>query len=119
MTSPYQYTGVAYVRVNGKEYPTKEGATFTPGGISRQPVVGARVYGWQGKPREAKLSCTMPQGPDISLFYINGLDDVTLEFESDTGQRFLMANAWNTGESTLTDSGDISTAFDARESKEV
>ncbi|AXF74867.1 phage tail tube protein [Erwinia tracheiphila] len=119
MTSPYQYTGVAYVRLNGKEYPTKEGATLTPGGISRQPVVGARVYGWQGKPREAKLSCTIPQGPGISLFYINNLTDVTVEFESDTGERFLMANAWSTGESTLTDSGDIAAAFDAIECREI
>ncbi|EFX2140907.1 phage tail protein, partial [Shigella flexneri] len=46
-----QRQGVAFIRVNGMELETMEGASFTPSGITREEVTGSRVYGWKGKPR--------------------------------------------------------------------
>lgn len=40
MSNPNQYQGVAYIRVNGQELPTMEGATFTPSGSVREVVKG-------------------------------------------------------------------------------
>ncbi|EFX2140905.1 phage tail protein, partial [Shigella flexneri] len=46
-----QRQGVAYIRVNGMELESMEGASFTPSGTTREEVTGSRVYGWKGKPR--------------------------------------------------------------------
>lgn len=119
MTSPYQYTGIAYIHMNGKELPTKEGAQLTPGGVSRDPVIGSRVYGWQQTPKEARVSCTIPQGPGVSLFTIKNMVDGTVVFECDTGEKFMLANAWCDGNCTLTAKGDISAEFIAVECKEI
>ncbi|MDI8752015.1 phage tail tube protein, partial [Salmonella enterica subsp. enterica serovar Montevideo] len=40
-----QRQGVAFIRVNGMELETMEGASFTPSGITREEVTGSRVYG--------------------------------------------------------------------------
>ncbi|EOM2857410.1 phage tail tube protein, partial [Escherichia coli] len=48
-----QYQGTATIRVNGQEYSTLEGATFSPSGFEREVVKGAKVYGYREKPREA------------------------------------------------------------------
>ncbi|PHM49347.1 phage tail tube protein [Xenorhabdus miraniensis] len=119
MTSPYQYTGIAYIHLNGKELPTKDGATLTPGGFSRDPVIGARVYGWQQTPKEARLSCVIPQGPGVSLFSIKNAIDTTISFECDTGEKFMLANAWCDGNTSLTSKGEISAEFIAVECKEI
>lgn len=119
MASPYQYTGVAYISMNGKELPTLEGATLTPGGKIRTPVVGSRVYGFQEAPKEAALSCTIPQGSGVSLFEIKNAVDVTISFECDTGEKFLLANAWSDGQSTLSAKGEIVANFNAVECKEI
>ncbi|EON7611410.1 phage tail tube protein, partial [Escherichia coli] len=47
-----QYQGTATIRVNGQEYETLEGATFSPSGFEREVVKGAKVYGYRQKPRE-------------------------------------------------------------------
>lgn len=38
-----QRQGVAFIRVNGMELETMEGASFTPSGITREEVTGSRV----------------------------------------------------------------------------
>lgn len=119
MASPYQYTGIAYILMNGKELPTLEGATLTPGGKIRTPLVGSRVYGFQEAPKEAGLSCTIPQRDGVSLFAIKNAVDVTISFECDTGEKFLLANAWCDGQCTLTGKGEIAAQFNAVECKEI
>ena len=57
-----QYQGTATIRVNGQEYETLEGATFSPSGFEREVVKGAKVYGYRQKPREATLDCKFPAG---------------------------------------------------------
>ncbi|ENJ0753746.1 phage tail tube protein, partial [Salmonella enterica] len=42
-----QYQGVATIRVNGREYATLDGATFTPSGFEREVVKGPKVYGYR------------------------------------------------------------------------
>ncbi|WP_334471487.1 phage tail tube protein [Arsenophonus sp. PmNCSU2021_1] len=92
----YQYQGKAIVRVNGQEYPTLTGATFTPSGEKREEVTGARVYGYKSTPRAA-----------------------TLEFAADSGETHMMTNAWSNGEESLTDAGEISAKFTAIRSQRV
>lgn len=71
MSNPNQYQGVAYIRVNGQELPTMEGATFTPSGSVREVVKGARVWGFKAKPQEATLECKRSPAATVSRFRIS------------------------------------------------
>lgn len=114
-----RHQGSATIRVNGREYPTLQGANLTVGGLTKSDVVGYRVYGWKGTPAAAVVTCTIPNHEEISIMELNGMDEVTLIFESDIGLKWLMSRAWNTGESALTGEGDISTTFHAIEAQEI
>lgn len=115
----YHYQGRAYLRVNGKRLPTKQGASLNPGGVQRPALVGSEVYGYTETPEAASLSCTIPNGPGVSLMSIRAMTDVTIEFECDTGPTFLLANAWASSIPTLTAEGDIAVTFTAVDCKEV
>lgn len=81
-----QHQGTATIRVNGQEYATLEGATFSPSGFEREVVKGAKVYGYREKPREATLDCKFPAGGEGSpaADEINTWTAVTIEFVADT-----------------------------------
>ncbi|MCZ5437303.1 phage tail tube protein [Escherichia coli] len=91
---------------------------FTPSGITREEVTGSRVYGWKGKPRAAKLECKIPGGGDIGLDEIIGWENITAEFQADTGETWMMANAWQADE-PKNDGGEISLVLMAKQSKRI
>jgi Phage tail tube protein. len=111
-----QRQGVAFIRVNGRELESLEGASFTPSGDTREDVIGSRVYGFKAKPRAAKVECKIPGGGDIGLDEIINWTNVTVEFEADTGETWLMANAWQSDE-PKNDGGEISISLTAKSSK--
>lgn len=113
-----QRQGVAFIRVNGRELESMAGATFTPSGTTREEVTGSRVYGWKGKPRAAKVECKIPGGGDIGLDEIIDWTDITVEFEADTGETWLMPNAWQSDEAK-NDGGEISISLTAKTSKRI
>lgn len=119
MSSPYQYQGKATVYVDGAEYPTLDGATFTPSGDTREVVKGARVYGFSATPTEASLEAKFPNNGALSIETINNWDNVTAEFRPDVGRAHMMANAWVAEPAKLTNKGEISVKFNAVESKEI
>ncbi|EIE7706141.1 phage tail tube protein [Salmonella enterica] len=116
-----QYQGVATLRVNGREYATLEGATFTPAGYERAVVKGARVYGYNQKAKEATLECKFPAGGDDSpdSAAINTWTSVTIEFIADTGEVHMMTQAWSSEPASLTGNGEISAKFASAKSTRV
>ena len=80
---------------------------------------GARVWGFKAKPQEATLECKLAGGNGISVQDIQSWDNVTVEFEADTGEKHMMANAWTSDATTITDGGEISAKFAARASKRI
>ena len=50
---------------------------------------------------------------------IKNMTDATIEFETDIGQTYLLANAWVVDAVTLTAKGEISVKFAAAECKKV
>lgn len=116
-----QYQGVATLRVNGREYATLEGATFTPAGYERAVVKGPRVYGFNQKAKEATLECKFPAGGDDSpdSATINTWTSVTIEFIADTGEVHMMTKAWSSEPASLTGNGEISAKFASAKSTRV
>lgn len=110
--------GVAFIYVNGQELETLEGASFTPSGTTREDVIGSRVYGFKGKPRAAVVECKIPGGGDIGLDTVINWSNVTVQFTADTGESWLLSNAWQSDE-PKNDGGEISIKFTAKESKRI
>lgn len=119
MASPYQYQGIAIIRINGREYPSLQGAQIVTGGIKRAPVVGQKAYGWQAEYTHAQITCQFPNGNGLSIADLNAMDNVTITFEADVGKTWLLPNAWSEGSAQLTDKGQISTSFASVEAKEI
>ncbi|EEU2032125.1 phage tail protein [Escherichia coli] len=116
-----QYQGTATIRVNGQEYATLEGATFSPSGFEREVVKGAKVYGYRQKPREATLDCKFPAGGEgaPAADEINTWTAVTIEFVADTGEVHMMTKAWSSEPASLDGGGDISAKFASATSTRV
>ena len=95
---------VAYVTINGnRERVASEGTALDPGGETREPLIGANSHNFTAKPRNAELTCDLIHTSGMSLLYYNNLDEASVEVEYDTGDVWLIAGAWTTGEATLED----------------
>lgn len=114
-----QYQGTAIIRVNGREIESLSGATFTTGGFTRQPVKGAKVYGFNQTPTEATINVTIPNGANTSIADLNNMTDVTITFIPDVGMQWLMPNAWANGNASINSEGNISCGFTSAEAKEI
>lgn len=94
--NPRHYAKHMTIRSNGDEYPTLEGGTFSPGGMQRDDVTGNKVHGYTETAVASTLSVQVPANFYTDFSNINNQTDVTIEVEIDTGQIWMMRNAWNT-----------------------
>ncbi|MEJ1378174.1 MAG: phage tail tube protein [Candidatus Sedimenticola sp. (ex Thyasira tokunagai)] len=90
-----QVTGRAYIKVNGKELRTLDGASFNPGGVNREAMKGGgKVHGFKEDDVEPTMKCKVVHTKDTSLKELADITDATVIFETDTGKRFVMREAW-------------------------
>lgn len=100
--NPMHYAKHVTIRSNGHEYPTLEGGTFTLNGMTREDVTGSQVYGYTETATAAMISVQVPANYQTDFEDINNQTDVTIEVELDTGQIYVMSNAWNVTPVALT-----------------
>ena len=87
--------GRAQIKVNGQMLDTLPGASMDIGGVGRKTVTGAnKVLGFQEEPRPSKLECEIAVKVGTSLAAMGRWEDVTVSFEADTGQTYVIANGW-------------------------
>ncbi|MDR1311927.1 MAG: phage tail tube protein [Burkholderiaceae bacterium] len=86
--------GRAYLRVNGVTFASIAGtATLNPGGVERTPVSGDYGYlGYTEKPVNGEIQFDIAIGADTNIDEINRATDVSITFEADTGQVWVMRN---------------------------
>lgn len=90
-----QRLGKAFVKSNGSLFESLPGAKIDIGGVTRNPVVGSNsVHGYAEQVKEATVECEISFGPDTRLVEIAAMSDVTINFECDTGQVYVVRNAW-------------------------
>lgn len=115
-----QVTGRATISVDGLRLQTKAGATFQPGGVKRTPVISDQgVAGYTEETLSPQLECTVIHKAGVSISYLNGIKDASIVFETDTGSRFQLQQAWSTGEARLTGGGDVAMTFNSITSEEI
>jgi len=76
------------------EVATEKGATLDPGGVigEPKPADNGRIYRMD-KVEASKLSCKIMATPDISSAQLK-FNDATVLFEADTGQKWMIRNAF-------------------------
>lgn len=87
--------GKVFIKLDGELLESMGGATLDLGGVERPAVEGDNdVLGYYEKPKASKCDCKIALGPNTSLGKIKDITDATLTFECDTGQTYIVRNAW-------------------------
>ena len=103
-----QVTGIVFIKVNGALQRSKEGAKLMLGGKERTPAVGHKLYGYSEKYVAATVEFTTAHVGGDDLQGLQDTVDGTLEFETDTGDTYMIANAFATKPAELSDGeGDV------------
>lgn len=98
-------TGIATIRVDGRDIPTERGATLNPGGVNRNPkMAGHRVF-YNEEPVAPTVQATVLHTEDLDLIDLGQITNATVLFECDNGQDYMLIGAFVT-ETTELNSGE-------------
>jgi len=86
--------GRVKVKVNGVQYESMPGASIDIGGTKRTSFNADFDTGFTEETKNAECEFKMPLKPGLKLDDFRAMDDVTLTFVCDTGQTYLMTQAW-------------------------
>lgn len=116
-----QVLGRAYVKVDGRFIKTFPGSKLDLGGVTRTPVVGTTVHGYAEQAKEPTLECETSLAKGDSLKELIEATDVTVIFEADTGQTYVLRSAWLVDPPVITDGegGKIPLKFSALSCEEA
>jgi len=96
--------GKAFIKANGQLLETMPGAKLDLGGAVRTPVVGSSsVHGFAEQVRPAKLECEISVGKDTKLLDHAKWTDLSVTFECDTGQVFVIRSAFSSEPPVITE----------------
>lgn len=89
--------GKATIRVNGQTFKQEKGATLDIGGPKRTTKMGsAGVAGYAEEQTPSKLEVSPFIFEGFSVAQIRTWDNVTVSFELDTGQTYVINGGWAT-----------------------
>lgn len=111
--------GRATIKVNGIMIATYEGATLDPGGIARDTQTGDnQVLGFTEKVTPAKIEADAKFGVGDKLSDYS-FDSAVVEFKCDTGQDFILPNAWTTDTPKLSGDGKVKLMIEGEPAEEI
>ncbi|TXH32524.1 MAG: phage tail protein [Rhodospirillaceae bacterium] len=121
MPNPNQFLGRATVRWNGNVIETNSGASLDIGGVGRDTIITGTRVGFAEKTMPAILSCETSLEPDMSLDELRNIDDATVQFECDTGQTYVIRNAFLTDTPVVKDGagGNVTLNFSGPPAEEI
>lgn len=117
-----QRLGRAFIKWDGKLLETLPGAKIDIGGVDRDTVTGSNaVLGYSEKTKPATLECEISLGTQTRLADFAAITNATITFECDTGQHYVMRNAWLTESPNATegDGGKVPLKFASTPAQEV
>jgi hypothetical protein len=116
-----QFLGRATIRANGQVIETAKGASLDIGGVKRNPISVGRLVGFAEETVPAMVECETAMRPGLSLATFRNMAGVTVIFECDTGQRYVIADAFLTDPPTLKDGegGNVALKFAGPGAEEV
>lgn len=102
-----QFLGRATIRVNGSVIETTKGAKLSVGGVKRNKIISGRLVGYAEETVEATVECDTALRAGMSIDALRRVAGATIIFECDTGQRYVIGDAFIT-EPPLMQDGDSS-----------
>ncbi|RAI33537.1 phage tail tube protein, partial [Rhodoplanes roseus] len=113
--------GIAYLRVDGDQYPLRGNFTVSPSAVARQGIAGQDyVHGYQEMPRVPFIEGDVSLIPELSLEDIEAVTDATVQADLANGRSYVLRGAWcvsaleaNTGE------GQVKVRFEGLSCDEV
>jgi len=97
-----QRLGRAFIKVNGQLLESLPGATLDVGGFKRDPVVGNEVHGYTETRVPSMVECEVSVDKQSRPSDWAKWSDVSITFECDTGQVFVVRSAFLTEPPKLT-----------------
>lgn len=112
----------AYIKTDGAMLATMPGAKLDLGGVERSPVVGGNVVlGYSEVIKPSMLTCEISLGQGTSLAELQGITAATVTYEADTGQTYVMRNAFVTKTLSVTagEGGKVALEFSGDPAEEM
>lgn len=97
-----QVTGIVFIKVDGDLLRSKEGAKLTLGGKERTAQTGHSVYGFSEKVVPSQLEFTIAHTGGDDLEGLQNKTNSNIEFQTDTGDIYIIRRAFSTRPADLT-----------------
>ena len=113
--------GVAYVKVDGAQYPLKGGLTVSPSDTEREGIAGQDyVHGYKEMPRVPYIEGDFSTVAGLSVEAINRITNATITAELANGRVYVLANAWCTNATEIdTEEGQFTARFEGLRCREL
>ena len=113
--------GRATIVLDGLTLDTFKGATLDPGGVKRTPQPGANSSdGYTEELVPSKLDADLQMDGSVSIDQIKAMVGITVQFQADTGQNYIINGAYNAEPPMLTEGdGKCKVVFQGPEAIEV
>lgn len=107
-------TGRVSIKKDGQQLLNRSGWTFNPGGVRRNTQVGdSGVHGHSEETVAPSVSGNVSHTKALDLVELGKDEDVTILFETDTGQSYVLRNAWLVDPPELTaGDGEVSLTYE-------
>lgn len=113
-----QNTGRVYITVAGKRQKS-DGAKINIGGPERNgEVIESGVAGYTEKDTIPFVEFELKHDSDVKVRDIQGMKDVTISADTDTGRSYVFRNAWCAKAHEI-DKGKVAVRFEAMSCEEV
>jgi hypothetical protein len=114
-----QYIGRVTVRLNGETWESKPGAQIDLGGIERQSQVTDQDMGFTETPKPSRIEAEFAVKRGLTLDPLQSLTDATAVFEADTGQRWIIKDAYRSDTLVVTGNGGAKVVIMGKPAQEV
>jgi hypothetical protein len=98
-----KFFGRATIRANGQVIETAKGASLDLGGTKRNVIVSGNLVGYAEETVPSMVECETSLREGMSLEALRHLTGATIIFEADTGQRYVIADAFITDPPNMRD----------------
>lgn len=113
---------VAYIKADGAMLQTLPGAKLDLGGRERTPVMGSgSIHGYSETTKPAVLTCEVSLMQGTSLSALRDITNATVTYEADTGQTYVVRNAFVAKTLTVTEGegGKVTLEFQGEPAEEM
>ncbi|MEM8712536.1 MAG: phage tail tube protein [Planctomycetota bacterium] len=113
--------GIAYVKVDGRQYETSGTLTINPGQPMREGILGtSRIAGFAEKPQIPSIEAKVLLTRDFKLLDLANLEGVTVTVVGPNGSTFILRDAYTAGDvSYSTENAEVSLKFEGLSMDEV